>query len=57
MLPKDAKKVLEQVKSQQYGIKKILFPKIKNQFKVMPEMAFYIDDSLDYAEKIEQLLK
>ena len=57
MLPKDTKKVLEQVKSQQYGIKKILFPKIKNQFKVMPEMAFYVDDSLDYAEKIEQLLK
>jgi ribosome-binding factor A len=57
MLPKDAQKALEQVKSQQFAIKKILFPKIKNQFKTMPEMAFFIDDSLDYAEKIDQLLK
>jgi len=57
MIPKDVQKVLEQVKSQQYAIKKILFTKIKNQFKTMPELAFYIDDSLDYADRIDELLK
>jgi ribosome-binding factor A len=57
MLPKETEKVLEQIKSQQFAIKKILISKIKNQFKTMPELAFYIDDSLDYAEKIDQLLK
>jgi ribosome-binding factor A len=57
MLPKETEKVLDQIKSQQYAIKKILISKIKNQFKTMPELAFYIDDSLDYAEKIDQLLK
>jgi ribosome-binding factor A len=57
MLPKETEKALEQIKSQQFAIKKILISKIKNQFKTMPELAFYIDDSLDYAEKIDQLLK
>ena len=31
--------------------------KIKSQLRVVPEIAFYIDDSLDYIEKIEKLLK
>ena len=57
MLPKETEKVLDQIKSQQFAIKKILISKIKNQFKTMPELAFYIDDSLDYAEKIDKLLK
>jgi len=29
----------------------------KNQLRVVPEIAFNIDDSLDYVEKIESLLK
>lgn len=57
MLPKDKEKALEQVKSQQHTIRKMLVSKIRNQFKTMPELVFYIDDSLDYAERIEQLLK
>jgi ribosome-binding factor A len=57
MLPKDKEKALEQVKSQQFAIRKLLISKIRNQFKAMPELAFYIDDSLDYAERIDQLLK
>ena len=31
--------------------------RIKNQLRITPELAFYVDDSLDYAEEIEQLLK
>lgn len=31
--------------------------RIKNQLRMVPEIAFYLDDSLDYAEEIEQLLK
>lgn len=57
MLPKDKEKALELVKSQQFAIRKLLISKIRNQFKAMPELAFYIDDSLDYAERIDQLLK
>lgn len=31
--------------------------RIKNQLRITPEVAFYVDDSLDYAEEIDQLLK
>jgi len=31
--------------------------KIRNQVRKIPELQFYIDDSLDYADKIDQLLK
>jgi ribosome-binding factor A len=31
--------------------------KIRNQVRVIPELAFFIDDSLEYAEKIDNLLK
>ena len=30
---------------------------IRHQLRVVPELAFYGDDSLDYAEEIDQLLK
>lgn len=31
--------------------------RIKNQLRITPELAFYVDDSLDYAEEIDELLK
>jgi len=30
---------------------------IHNQLRAIPELAFFLDDSLDYIEKIENLLK
>ena len=31
--------------------------KVKSQLRIVPELAFYIDDSLDYIENIDKLLK
>lgn len=31
--------------------------KIRNQIKSIPELQFYIDDSMDYIENIDRLLK
>ena len=31
--------------------------KVRHQLRLVPELAFFIDDSLDYAERIDQLLK
>ncbi|MDR0421269.1 MAG: 30S ribosome-binding factor RbfA [Prevotellaceae bacterium] len=31
--------------------------RVKNQLRLVPEIAFNIDDSLDYVERIESLLK
>ncbi len=31
--------------------------RVRNQLRVIPELHFYIDDSLDYIENIDKLLK
>ncbi len=31
--------------------------KIKSQLRIVPDIAFFIDDSLDYIDKIDKLLK
>ena len=31
--------------------------KVRYQLRIVPELAFFIDDSLDYAERIDDLLK
>lgn len=38
-------------------IRHYLAQRVKNQLRKMPELEFYIDDSLDYADRIGQLLK
>jgi len=39
------------------GIRLQLAKKVGKQLRIVPHLAFYIDDSLDYEEKIEELLK
>lgn len=31
--------------------------RVRHQLRIIPELKFFIDDSLDYAERIESLLK
>jgi ribosome-binding factor A len=31
--------------------------KIRNQVKAIPELAFFVDDSIEYANRIDELLK
>ena len=31
--------------------------RIRHQMRIVPELRFFIDDSLDYIERIDQLLK
>lgn len=52
-----SKEVLENVKAQVKTIRHFLGSQIKNQLRSVPELEFFIDDSLDYVEKIEELLK
>jgi ribosome-binding factor A len=37
-------------------VTRALYPRIRNQFRKMPEIRFYYDDSLDYAERINEIL-
>ena len=41
----------------QWHIRKRLAGMVKNQLRIVPELKFYLDDSAEYAEKIDQLLK
>ncbi|MCK9322127.1 30S ribosome-binding factor [bioreactor metagenome] len=38
-------------------IKMKLAQRVRNQLRVIPQLSFFIDDSLDYLEKIDNLLK
>jgi ribosome-binding factor A len=52
--PKDALKLIE---DRAWEIKKNLVSSIRNQLRSMPQLTYYIDDSLDYVEKIENLFR
>ncbi len=52
-----AEEVLQKVKDKSSQIRGILGNKIGKQVRIVPSLAFYIDDSLDYAERIDNLLK
>ena len=52
---KDTKKVIEKLKEFSFVIRKVLSKKIMVKF--MPKLFFVNDDSFDYAEKIENLIR
>jgi ribosome-binding factor A len=39
------------------ALRRELGTRIRNQVRVVPDLEFYLDDSLDYADRIEQLLR
>jgi ribosome-binding factor A len=49
--------VLLVVKQHTKTIRHELAQRVKNQLRVIPELAFFLDDSLDYIENIDKLLK
>lgn len=54
---KDAKETLAKVEVHNKEIRHQLGLRVKNQLRHIPELRFFIDDSLDYIENIERLLK
>lgn len=48
---------LEKVKKQSSEIRYVLGKKTAKQLRHIPELIFFLDDSFDYAEKIDELLK
>ncbi len=54
---KDPNKVVGQIASRSGEIRKQLGLRVKHQLRHVPDLQFYVDDSLDYIENIEKLLK
>jgi len=52
----DAKKEMQAVEQHKSEIRRALGNRIKNQLRAVPELFFYLDDSLDYAERINELI-
>ena len=52
--PKDALKLIE---DRAWEIKRDLVNSIRNQLRSMPQLTFYIDDSLEYVEKMETIFR
>jgi len=54
---KEKEDIMEQVVEKNKWIRHELSKKIRHQVKTIPELSFFIDDSLDYVENIDRLLK
>lgn len=52
-----AKQILENIERSARTIRYDLGTKVRFQLRKIPELAFYLDDSLDYIENIDNLLK
>lgn len=58
VFPSDqGKSVVENLNKQVSGIRGALGNQVRYQLRVIPELRFDLDDSLDYLERIDELLK
>ena len=48
---------LNQIKNNSSFFRKKLGSAVRNQLRIVPELNFFLDDSAEYAEEIESLLK
>lgn len=49
--------LLKNINANEKTIRYELGQRIHNQLRIIPELRFFIDDSLDYLERIDELLK
>lgn len=49
--------ILNMIKQDSRYLRGKLGERIRHQLRVVPELIFYVDDTLDYVENIENLLK
>ncbi len=53
----DAVATLKQIQERAWEIKKELTARVRHQLRSMPQLHFYIDDTLEYVDKMEKLFK
>lgn len=52
-----AQEIITNIQKNTKAIRYELGTKVRNQLRIIPELRFFIDDSLDYIERIDKLLK
>src|SRR6185437_8040841 len=55
LLVKDKEALLEKVKEHTKQLRKMLGDKIRDQARIVPELHFYIDDNVEYANKMDDI--
>jgi ribosome-binding factor A len=54
---KDKTAALKQIQMKKSEIRHLLGERVKHQLRIVPDLQFFIDDSLDRIERIDELLK
>jgi len=49
--------LMQKMNQQSYAIRRKLGERIRNQMRKVPDLKFFLDDSVDYSQQIEDLLK
>ena len=52
-----SEKIIKNVNDNMKSIRYELGTRVRHQLRIIPELKFFVDDSLDYLEKIDELLK
>ncbi|TAJ15096.1 30S ribosome-binding factor RbfA [Marinilabiliaceae bacterium JC017] len=53
----NAQEVFKQIKEQSSRLRYMLGQRVGKQLRIIPELQFYLDDTLDYIDNINKLLK
>lgn len=58
VFPSDkGEELLENIRGNEKSVRYEIGTRVRNQLRIIPELRFFLDDSLDYLEKIDGLLK
>ena len=52
-----ADEIVKNINANMKSIRYELGTRVRHQLRIIPELKFFIDDSLDYLERIDELLK
>ena len=54
---KDPVAALKLIEDRSWEVKKLLTARVRHQFRTMPVLSYFIDDTLEYVDKMEKLFK
>ena len=52
-----SEEIVKNINDNMKSIRYELGTRVRHQLRIIPELKFFVDDSLDYAERIDELLK
>lgn len=52
-----SQEIVKNINDNMKSVRYELGTRVRHQLRIIPELKFFVDDSLDYAERIDELLK